>query len=773
MASQSLLITQCLQNDFVKPIGRYDRMPNLLHIGHDEARRLLGDEPATGPIARIMNWAHTEGREHVRVIHIRDWHDPTDPWQAAHLAQFGDHCIQNTEGADFVFTVPDQDKQIAIVNSISLNDFTHTSILDHLHSLDSQDIPVGLMGVWTDAKIFFLAYELITRFPQMKVGVCSALTASSSRAQHFIALDQLRKILGVYIFDSVGSFAEFLGGSMPALPAAHIAYQDQLVVSFDGETRLSAVDDHLLRYLFRQSRSVRGRILDGGFSGNVVLGTRSTDAHGHEEVSHVVKIGPAEQIGRERASFEQVEAVLGNCAPRIVDAVDLEGRGALKYRYASMDGAPATTLQKLYVQEAPLEVVERILKTVFHEQLGRFYAAAKLEARNLMEYYEFSARFAPGIRRRVEGLLGHAVGSEATFELEGRSIPNLCRFYEDQLEPLPVRRGDTCYFAFVHGDLNGANIIIDGRENVWIIDYFHTHRGHVLRDLIKLENDLLFIFTPLSNEVELQQAFLFSNWLLEVEDLGVPLPRQLPASITHPPLVRAAYTVTLLRSFYPRIIHADRDPLQWFIAALRYAVHTLSFDESNIWQKKWALYSAARYSERIIDKYHSVDLLRIDWVPEATQGPGGVGITLLPGRRDFGRDLSHDIETMVNQGVTHVVCLVPSDELERYDVAQLLTEYSRVGLKTCHLPIVDQGVVPVSEVVKTLRWMHNAVEGGKRVVVHCAGGLGRAGTIVACYLKYRGVSSDAAIAAVRSARSPRAIESAEQMEFVRSFSIEG
>ena len=38
---QSYLITQCLQNDFVRLLDKYDPLPNYLHIGYDEANRLL------------------------------------------------------------------------------------------------------------------------------------------------------------------------------------------------------------------------------------------------------------------------------------------------------------------------------------------------------------------------------------------------------------------------------------------------------------------------------------------------------------------------------------------------------------------------------------------------------------------------------------------------------------------------------------------------------------------------------------------------------------
>ena len=44
----AVLITQCLQRDFVDPIGPHDPLPNLLHVGYSEADRLLGPEPSAG-----------------------------------------------------------------------------------------------------------------------------------------------------------------------------------------------------------------------------------------------------------------------------------------------------------------------------------------------------------------------------------------------------------------------------------------------------------------------------------------------------------------------------------------------------------------------------------------------------------------------------------------------------------------------------------------------------------------------------------------------------
>ena len=155
----SLLITQCLQNDFVKPLGRYDPLPNLLHIGCDESSRLLGEDPNEGPVAVVMQWAYSQPDEQLRMIHIRDWHDPLDLSQSSHLTRFGSHCVKETPGAEFVFlTPPSHSKQVAVIDSKTLNDFEGTCLAQSLAPYKGSPLHVGIMGVWTEAKILFLAY---------------------------------------------------------------------------------------------------------------------------------------------------------------------------------------------------------------------------------------------------------------------------------------------------------------------------------------------------------------------------------------------------------------------------------------------------------------------------------------------------------------------------------------------------------------------------------------------------------------------------------------
>ena len=755
----AILFTQCLQHDFVRPLERFESLPNRLHIGFSESLRLMGERPSQGPVARVMTWAYERPVEELTIVHLRDWHDRSDPSQREHLERFGDHCLKDTPGADFVFFNGEDRGAVHVVNSLTLNDFQNTELERLLAPFQERPTRIGLTGVWTEAKVYFLAYELITRYPHFQVAVCSALTASSSRIRHFEALEQMERILGVRVIHSVGEFVDFLGGGELETPLLGL---HERFPEIQTTATLTETDRTLLRFLFRDCKKVQARVLDGGFSGNIVLGTESVDIHGHQQVPHVVKIGPQEAMGKERASFEKIQNVLGNNAPQISEFADFEDRGAIKYRYASMGGAFTTTFQKLVERGDSLAEVTDVLHAVFGEQLCRLYQARTLEQTNLLEHYQFASKWAPGIRKRMSSILGRSFGEEESIEVvEGWNAPNLALFYEWELDK--IEDTGRCFHAYVHGDLNGANIIIDGHQNVWLIDFFHTRRAHVLMDLIKLENDLLFIFTKLQSEQDVKEFLPLLSRLLQVEDLAAPLPR---LELEDRRFRQTWEILRVLRSFYGGLIESDRSPYQHWVGALRYAAHTLGFDECNPWQKRAALYYSGQLSHKIVMQSRANRRLRVDWVT------ADVGLTILPGRADRKRDLDEDFEALRQQGVVSVVCMVPEVELAAYGVPRLLENYRREGFELYHLPVVDQRVCSVVELKACVDWVQKQVAQGKKVLAHCVGGLGRSGFLVAAYLINDGLEVQAALEQVRDKRSPRAVETLMQEELLQQFAQE-
>jgi ADP-ribosyl-[dinitrogen reductase] hydrolase len=166
-------------------------------------------------------------------------------------------------------------------------------------------------------------------------------------------------------------------------------------------------------------------------------------------------------------------------------------------------------------------------------------------------------------------------------------------------------------------------------------------------------------------------------------------------------------------------------------------------------------------------------------IASISPGPasGRVGITLCPGKYDpqamsgyWDRDLALDLDAVRDWGAAAVVTLVEQKELALLRVEHLGEEVPRRGMLWFHLPIVD---VSTPDDGFERQWeiagheLRMLLRSGRDVLIHCRGGLGRAGTIGARLLIELGMEPEVAIRRVRAVR-PGAIETCEQKKYVLS-----
>ncbi|WP_119419676.1 phosphatase domain-containing protein [Desertibaculum subflavum] len=154
---------------------------------------------------------------------------------------------------------------------------------------------------------------------------------------------------------------------------------------------------------------------------------------------------------------------------------------------------------------------------------------------------------------------------------------------------------------------------------------------------------------------------------------------------------------------------------------------------------------------------------------------GRIGITFCPGKYDpaamtggWDRDLAADVQAIQRWGASTLICLLERHEIELLRVTNLKKAVEAADIRFMHLPIRDGGIPDHTfegswkSVCPTL---HDEIESGGSILVHCRGGLGRAGLVAARLLIEFGMAPAAAMRAVRAVRSG-AIETTAQEQYV-------
>lgn len=158
-------------------------------------------------------------------------------------------------------------------------------------------------------------------------------------------------------------------------------------------------------------------------------------------------------------------------------------------------------------------------------------------------------------------------------------------------------------------------------------------------------------------------------------------------------------------------------------------------------------------------------------------GHGRIGVTFCPGKKQpnaatgaWDRDLELDVQRIADWGAVAVLTLIEDHEIRTLKVDGLGEAVRARHMDWLHLPITD---VSTPDDRFEAAWqsigenLRDRLRNGFDLLVHCKGGLGRAGLTAARLLVELGVPAEDAISRARRAR-PGAIETSAQEAFVRA-----
>lgn len=173
--------------------------------------------------------------------------------------------------------------------------------------------------------------------------------------------------------------------------------------------------------------------------------------------------------------------------------------------------------------------------------------------------------------------------------------------------------------------------------------------------------------------------------------------------------------------------------------------------------------------------------IRVDFLPDS-RFPllGNLGMTFAPGKKQpdamFGswdRDLRKDLETLRERyRVNTLVSLIEEKEMRALGIENLAAVCMEFGIVVLRSPIRDYSVPSEPEsFFRLVAKIAARLQEGRRIALHCKGGLGRSGLAAACAAVAFSeglIGGDEAIRLARRARDG-AVETSEQEAFVRSY----
>ena len=128
--------------------------------------------------------------------------------------------------------------------------------------------------------------------------------------------------------------------------------------------------------------------------------------------------------------------------------------------------------------------------------------------------------------------------------------------------------------------------------------------------------------------------------------------------------------------------------------------------------------------------------------------PGRLFMHSMPGQREPLVDVLHSVQAL---DIRQVFCLAPMDEIKHKSPEYYSTLSDKLSCDITMLPIPDFGVpTDVAAFWGAIDQIATTLRAGANVLVHCAGGIGRTGTVAVGVAIRLGMTHADALAAVKA-----------------------
>lgn len=339
------------------------------------------------------------------------------------------------------------------------------------------------------------------------------------------------------------------------------------------------------------TQKIELRPLQGGFSNTTLFIVKCQG-----QLPTVLKVGPKGKIETEERNYHEfirnrIKTI------QLMKTEYKSGRGAILYSYAQFTGE-TNTFEAIFHQEPDTDRIIGIFEKLFKDRLKRWLDDSSYSSKeqHLYQDYDLNEQDWMRIKRAV---------SELGFDPDGLNTPALdlhCNPLNEARQLFAERQNQifSTKLAIVHGDLNARNILIDSNNNIFLIDFADVGWDHLLKDFCRLEVEIKYVLTKLSNEEDIQSVIdLDRKMLLNENDkpfstLNDLLTHPIPASHKFDRMLKCIEKLRLIADRAMGMLDGSQDhPDQYYIGLLHYTLEALRYQQCSNLSKHFALHSVA------------------------------------------------------------------------------------------------------------------------------------------------------------------------------------
>jgi hypothetical protein len=289
--------------------------------------------------------------------------------------------------------------------------------------------------------------------------------------------------------------------------------------------------------------------------------------------------------------------ILNNSTTLLGEASAGEWAG-LRYNFLGVNGPDSSlTWLRDHYERRPISEVVPLLHALFTRVLKPWYGQPRWEPVAMYTEHD-PRRLFPTLCEAAADLLGVSADREwlPCPEL-GRDLLNPYYFLKHEF-PKRVHRSRLWYTSICHGDLNMQNVLVDERDNLYVIDFSETRPRNIVSDFARLEPIVKFDMIAIESDDDLRHLLRFEQGLVSATALDQVPPNEYPGAN---PVVEKAYAVIkLMRWLANKATMFETDMVPYWLALLEWTLPVVVYRQCTPPQKRYAAYSAGLIAEAIV-----------------------------------------------------------------------------------------------------------------------------------------------------------------------------